>query len=218
MEIRERDKGNITILEPVGRLDGKSVQELEGKIVELLQKKKNYFVVDMGALEHIGAAGLRVLLTLLTRLEASGGRVILCSLNDQIKEALDVAGFTDVFFIAPSQQEAIKRLEPLLPEHRRSWAIARLAANLLGIKTTAGEDFAAGGESRSARSRKIAELAADLLIPERQSSSTAEKASGAVEAASSETPPTDSERSEPRPAPIREAISNARRKIGGWFD
>jgi anti-anti-sigma factor len=43
-------------------------------------------------------------------MQAKGGKLVLCSLNDQIKEVFEISGFSGILDIAPSHDEAVKRL------------------------------------------------------------------------------------------------------------
>ena len=111
MEIRENKKGRIVILEPVGRLDTNTCDEFEHKLVDLLEAGEHHFVIDLTDIDYISSAGLRVLLMAAKKLNSINGSMILASMSDHIKEVFDIAGFTPIFTIEPSQAEAIEKLQ-----------------------------------------------------------------------------------------------------------
>ena len=54
-------------------------------------------VIDCTELEYIASSGLRILLSILKKAKASGGRVILKNPNDIIKDVLEMTGFVKIF-------------------------------------------------------------------------------------------------------------------------
>jgi len=62
-------------------------------------------------LDFISSSGLRVLLTAGKQLKSVNGKMVLCSLKDHVKEVFDVAGFTMLFNMFSSQEEAIKKIQ-----------------------------------------------------------------------------------------------------------
>ena len=109
MEIRESKLGQLTILQPTDRLDDKSAplfeQSLEGRL------KENYrcFIVDLAEIEFMSSAVLRVLIMLSKRLAAAEGSLVLCNLNEQVREVFDVAGLSSVFSIVETRSMAIEK-------------------------------------------------------------------------------------------------------------
>lgn len=110
MEILEHSAGTIVILEPVGQLDRKSSPELQQKVGDLIDQGNRNLVVDLVRTEHIGGAGLRVLLMLTKKLESINGNLILCSVTDEVRHAFDVAGFGRMLSMTASREEAIRSL------------------------------------------------------------------------------------------------------------
>jgi anti-sigma B factor antagonist len=51
-----------------------------------------------------------VLLTAGKKSKRVNGRIVLCTLTDHVKQVFDVAGFTMLFSMYPSQEEAVKSL------------------------------------------------------------------------------------------------------------
>ena len=127
MDINTHQQGPILVLEPVGRIDDRGSQELLEAVLGLLTEGQRRVVVDLGQVEHIGGAGLRVLLMLTKKLDGANGRLVLCSLNDAVKRAIEVSGFSRRFSIASIRDEAVDQLSG----DEKMARVSDLAASLL---------------------------------------------------------------------------------------
>jgi anti-anti-sigma factor len=54
-------------------------------------------LIDCTDLEYIASSGLRILLSILKGAKASGSRVVLKNVNDDIKNVFRLTGFIDIF-------------------------------------------------------------------------------------------------------------------------
>jgi anti-anti-sigma factor len=110
MDILEEKKDAIVLLGLVGRLDSGTSPQMEEKVVALLNGGAKQVVVDFARLDYISSAGLRVLLMAAKKLKASGGVIALCALKPHIREVFDIAGFTAMFPIHDSAEQAVRSL------------------------------------------------------------------------------------------------------------
>ncbi len=106
MDIHAAKDGEILIVGLKGRLDANTAPQLEERFVALVDSGEKRFLVDFTELDYISSAGLRVLLMAAKRLKNLNGRIVLASLKDHIKEVFDIAGFSSVLAIYPSDKEA----------------------------------------------------------------------------------------------------------------
>ncbi|MFP4528952.1 MAG: STAS domain-containing protein [Candidatus Kapaibacterium sp.] len=106
MEIISAKKGDFTIVSPKGRLDVTSSVEFDKELGEITKSEKS-IIVDCSELEYISSTGLRVFLSYLKKIGAAGGKFHICALNDNLKEIFDISGFTKIFKIFDSCEEAI---------------------------------------------------------------------------------------------------------------
>ena len=111
MEITVTKHNDITILSLDGRLDTLSSTPFDKKLQDLISKDENKIIIDFSQLDFISSSGLRVLLTAGKQLKSVKGKLILCTVKDHVKEVFDVAGFTMLFSMLPSQDEAIRDLQ-----------------------------------------------------------------------------------------------------------
>ncbi len=107
MEINVKKKDSISVVALSGRLDTTNYGDLEKKLFELIDNKEIKIVVDCSNLEYVSSSGLRIFLMGLKRINAADGRFVLCDLQDNIKEIFEISGFSTVFEIFGSIDEAI---------------------------------------------------------------------------------------------------------------
>src|SRR5437763_7660145 len=106
MDISTTKDGEILVVGLKGRLDANTAPSLEEKFIGLIDSGEKRFVVEFTELDYISSAGLRVLLMAAKRLKNLSGRIVLASLKDHIKEVFDIAGFSSVLTIYPSEKDA----------------------------------------------------------------------------------------------------------------
>ena len=80
-----------------GELDTAAAAEVESALQPLLESEGSDIVIDCTDLEYIASSGLRILLSILKKARASGGRVTLRNVNDLIRDVFQMTGFIDIF-------------------------------------------------------------------------------------------------------------------------
>ncbi|NLI13317.1 STAS domain-containing protein [Pelotomaculum propionicicum] len=108
MKIQESKSGSVIILELNGRLDASTSGILEKKLMDSLDGGEKFFILDFNQLDYISSAGLRVLLMAAKKTNGIGGKVALSCLKEHVKEVFDIAGFTAIFPICFTQEDAAK--------------------------------------------------------------------------------------------------------------
>ena len=108
MDIQEERKDGFLILCLEGRLDAVSSKTLEEKILAVIAGGETRFVVDLSRLDYVSSAGLRVFLLASKRLTPAGGKVVLCSLQEPVREVFEIVGFFSILSIVNSKDEALK--------------------------------------------------------------------------------------------------------------
>lgn len=105
MELSLRDEGKYRYLSFSGRLDSSTSQEAEQALRGKLDDCRA-LLVDMENLNYISSAGLRVLLVIAKRMQSNQGKLVLCSLQPDVKMVFDVSGLTLIFNIFDDLQSA----------------------------------------------------------------------------------------------------------------
>jgi anti-anti-sigma factor len=169
LEIQETEQDEITILAPRGSLEQNGAGELEERLERLMNEGRRSFVIDFRETEHVGSAGLRVLLMLQRKLASHRGAVALSGLNAEVRE---LAGFTRLFTVRATRAEAIGAL----PVSSRPARIGALAKEIL-IPGAGGGLVGVGSRDLDLEARTT--LARKILNPQgRQGTAGAEESGG----------------------------------------
>ena len=107
MNVTERNEGNVVVLRLRGRLDGNTAKDFEDKLVAAIEKGEHQVTLDLSDLDYISSAGLRVMLIGAKRIKATGGKFVLSSMHANVKEVFDISGFTGIFDITSTLDEAL---------------------------------------------------------------------------------------------------------------
>jgi len=109
MEITESKIEQVKVLGLKGRLDAATSNSAQDRFSQLIDLGETKLVVDLSELDYLSSAGLRVFMMAAKRLKARGGKLVLCRAPDRIKEILEIARLSELFFLCPSLEEALTR-------------------------------------------------------------------------------------------------------------
>lgn len=110
MEIKTTLKNEVTIIEMSGNLDANSSTQAQDEIMPFL-KQGCRIVLNMSKCPYVSSAGLRLLLTIAKRLKAIEGRWCLAGLSDEIKDVMEMTGFSSFFETYKTINEAIEAVQ-----------------------------------------------------------------------------------------------------------
>ena len=110
MEMREDRHGEALVVTPVGRLDTNTSDEFRGLLASRLDSGQRRLVIDMGAVDYVSSAGLRVLLMTAKRLNDTGGRMALAGLNPGVRQVFELSGLLPIFAVEPDLAGALARV------------------------------------------------------------------------------------------------------------
>ena len=94
MNIIKNTEGSTLTVALEGRLDTVTAPQLEGEL-RCAVNGISELVFDLGGLDYISSAGLRVLLSAQKVMNKQGGMVI-CNVKPEIMEIFEVTGFVDI--------------------------------------------------------------------------------------------------------------------------
>ena len=92
-----------------GSLDAVTSPDAEVKLMAAANEA-TAMVIDFSALTYISSAGLRVMLGLAKTMQKKDGKLVISSLSPQVKEVFDISGFTAIFRIFATKDDAISVL------------------------------------------------------------------------------------------------------------
>ena len=139
MEIQKERVDGVVIVRPAGGLDNDQAAEFQAFVHGLLREGDHWMVLDFTRTEQIGGKALQVLRQMRAKLIEPFGGLVLCAMNDRVKESFRIPGYLGVFAVTPSLPEAISRLARAQSQKR----FLELVASLLKGDEPAAAD---GGE------------------------------------------------------------------------
>ena len=101
----------ITIVTLVRRLDADSAPAVEAELKKALAGPGQRVLFDFSGTDYIASAGLRVLLSTTRTVLKNGGAVALAALTPQVRQVFEIAGFTQIFTICATRDEAFAVLK-----------------------------------------------------------------------------------------------------------
>ena len=110
MEISQKEENGIVSIAIKGRLDADSSLEAEKVVKDVLGGETNRLLFNLGELEYLSSAGLRVLLSAAKEMRRRDGKIVLCELNEFVKEIFEVSGFQSLIPITDSVESGIETL------------------------------------------------------------------------------------------------------------
>lgn len=110
MELKEEPVNGVCVITARGRLDGNSSGQFGERLEALIGTDKPKLLVDFAGVDFVTSAGLRVVLAVLKKVKAANGAFALCAVQSQVREVLDITGFTSMLQIHPDRAGGISAL------------------------------------------------------------------------------------------------------------
>ena len=108
MNIQTRQEGRITVVCPSGKIDAMTAPAFETSLTDLIGNGRLYLALDLGEVEYISSAGLRVILASAKSLKGKEGMLLLANAREPVKEVFEISGFGSVFHIYDSVEAAVE--------------------------------------------------------------------------------------------------------------
>jgi stage II sporulation protein AA (anti-sigma F factor antagonist) len=102
--------GSALIFQPEGLVNSANAAAFEADLMAQVEKGEHRIVLDLGRLDYISSAGLRVVLLLAKKLKQLGGALILCDIQPNVREVFEISGFLTILKVCASREEAVKAL------------------------------------------------------------------------------------------------------------
>jgi anti-anti-sigma factor len=107
MDIAQERDGEVVIVRLKGRFDSSGAPAVEEALSRALGGVPPRLAIDMGGLDYISSAGLRVLLVLAKKVQQAKGKVTLCGLKPNVRDVFTVSGFDTIFSIHADPASAV---------------------------------------------------------------------------------------------------------------
>ena len=105
---RTLEDGHSAIVELNGSLDAHTVGDFESQMKTCLAGGASRIVLDLEKLTYVSSAGIGAMMSLTQRLRREAGDVALLRPSPKVFKILELLGFTEIFKIAASEDEALK--------------------------------------------------------------------------------------------------------------
>jgi anti-sigma B factor antagonist len=89
-----------------GRLDADSAESYRPQIQPLFGANPCYLVADLAELKYISSAGLNLLMYVYREARKQGGEFRLAGVQTYVKEILDLTGYTKIFTLYDTVEQA----------------------------------------------------------------------------------------------------------------
>ena len=100
-------QAEFMVISLVGRIDASNSKDLEEQCLELISSGETKMVFDLTEVNYVSSAALRVFLLAAKRISAAKGSVRLCGLSATLQDVFDISGFSKLFVITVTLQEAL---------------------------------------------------------------------------------------------------------------
>jgi len=108
MDIKEKNRDGICVLEPIGRLDATTAPELDQKIEAIdMDGSPCHLLIDFCNIEYISSAGLRIILKAVKKWKVTAKDFAISNTHDYVREIFEISGFESFIVIYSSNDEAI---------------------------------------------------------------------------------------------------------------
>ena len=145
MEITQRVEGDITVVQPDGRIDTQAAEQLDQVLQAVLAGGNYRIVVDMSEVEYISSAGLRSLAAVLVKCRDEGGDMKLAALNERVTRVFKIIGFDLLMSVTDTPEAAIADFST----RRRVLARSRIAPDHAGRAACRGHHRERAPRSRT---------------------------------------------------------------------
>ncbi|HTH96038.1 MAG TPA: STAS domain-containing protein [Stellaceae bacterium] len=106
MEVQKEQRGDVTIVRPVGRINSGNAAEFELALNHQLDAGGRKLVLDLSHVDMISSAGLRVVLVIGKQLKTKSGKLVLAGLKQSVHEVFQISGFLTLFPVFPNTTQA----------------------------------------------------------------------------------------------------------------
>lgn len=107
MEITVEQREKTTVVIPVGDIDALTAKEVAAFLDSQLGGGENQLVADLSQVGYMSSAGLRALLATLKEARHQKGDFRLAAAQDNVQQVLEMSGFTGIFQVFSTVEEAV---------------------------------------------------------------------------------------------------------------
>ena len=95
----------VKVVQPIGILDGTQAAHFRQEVIELVESGADIILIDFQEVTFMDSSGLGALVLALKTVRAAGGKMFICSVNEQIQMLFELTSMDRVFDIFPTQED-----------------------------------------------------------------------------------------------------------------
>ena len=107
MNLSEKKINNFNVISIEGRIDTTNYNDFERAVTAIIENGDTNLVFNCAGLNYISSSGLRAFLTAQKKLIGLKGKLHICEMQPHIKEIFDISGFSNIFKILNTEEEAV---------------------------------------------------------------------------------------------------------------
>lgn len=106
--LKEERKGEVLVLRMEGRLDAISSPAAEKKVFDFINSGQHKLLLNFAGIDYLSSSGMRMLLSTAKKLKTLSGKLVVCSLNENVLDLLKMSGFDHVLALSKNEEEALR--------------------------------------------------------------------------------------------------------------
>jgi stage II sporulation protein AA (anti-sigma F factor antagonist) len=110
MNVSVEKQGDIAVVAVAGQINSANAAEIESRLLEQVEQGEQRCVLDLGQLDYISSAGLRVVLLMAKKLKQNQGSLVLCNLQPHVREVFDISGFLAILTVTETRDQALAQV------------------------------------------------------------------------------------------------------------
>lgn len=113
MDIQSEHRQSTLVISFSGSIDALTADQADSFISTQLDQGQQQIALDLGHVDFMSSAGIRVLLDMLKRSRAMGGDLRLAATQPGVQRTLEISGMVRVLKVYPTVEEAVHSYDTL---------------------------------------------------------------------------------------------------------
>jgi anti-anti-sigma factor len=101
---------SVKVVQPSGILDGIKGHQVRREVSGVVATGANIVLIDLQNVNFIDSSGLGALVSAMKTVRSAGGKLFICSVNDQVKLLFELTKMDRVFEIFANQDEFSQKI------------------------------------------------------------------------------------------------------------
>jgi len=104
-------KDSVIVICAEGQINSSNASAIERELLEQLNGDGMRVVLDLSSVVYVSSAGLRVVLLLAKQIKRTNGILVLCGLQERVREVFEISGFLTILTAVITRENAVQLAE-----------------------------------------------------------------------------------------------------------